>query len=1494
MKFFESRLVYFENAGKPELSSESLAGLKDKKEEQETDGLDVDRLVSDSNKIIDSHADKIAELPPQFSKALHDNIVQYFMTSADRYDKDAERGLDAIEFGKYSQDMLSKLVSILDAYAPAMEKQNQAVAEASEAVEAVSQVEIKDFTFNSANLATPEGIQEELLKYDKQGGDFRERISGISGSIGDFQASCQKFEEGKKQWSVFMRGNGFFGLNIGFPDNETQALNSTLNSLKKIIGDVLPGLQDKQKKLADYGADMNRAGDNLREQALIDRENDLAEIDSDEDSAEVAQKANERQYAELEERQQQLSLQKNELDQYSTGLMMRYQDAIEAEENVSVQAEELAQFDASIDTAIAAIDGALDNGNLTEEKAKELQTKKEKLLASKAVVSSGVSGADDALEEIEAGKAELSSGADEARAISVNLGEYLLNNVLPASEAIDSAMKSIELAKMKNGTQREQIEATYIEKLEAIDNVDLAVADTVLQNSLANQKMMDTLIQQKNFLDTVDIERPGIWDATGGLLLEKVGQGWGMMSTELLDPLGGWVKDITKDIPVVNVFGEVLANVPIGLVSGVAEGVSELTSGINMIISHPLDTLNGLGGLIGRNPANGDWSFGTAGTTWRELWGVLIAYDEFAEGNIGKGLGKVALNVLLTATGGGAALKGAQGAVMIYSAARLAGAGVARAGLRAAGTGARVFAVEFSSGVAGLPRWVGSGLGRLATSPVRIARWFKETHGLSEMAKLERATALVSKKASEASAALEGVTIGGRRVSEIEGLAGKTFEQVKAMSFRELAACGIVDAKSVMEFMKYKSALKAAAEAEKSLALAVARQTKAEFEAEAKVAAERLQAIQAKLKTLEEKLKSASPDDVAVIQSQIAVAQTELKMAKAWYLITKMRTGAMEGLGFENYVGIRDLGKTAGLTMEEQYQLAKRFIESSGRTIDDMIRMDDTVGVFRPVEIVGTVDDVARGAEGVEKVLGRLREARSLADMDVIIATVVSPAERQILEALAGDLKAMGPTALEEVEKVTILKESLRYLSDYKAALREGPMGSVKSSQDIFDLIRNNQRKLAHQTIVDRSYFTGSDHGVTHILDANMAMADKIFADMGGKISARQRVLIRQAILDHDMGYTINTLADADTGKYFAMTKDHPLYSTAWVETNKAEYVKYFGEEGYEIIRNAILDHSNAAKLDLTATGGALVENIVAGVDCLGTTADIKMMKLFRDPEMMAELLQLKELADQMKVVTDPLERAKIVARVDDVKASMVRYIKNGPFDEPLKKSYLRALERNFDPRSPDFAFSRDFGSHSAGFEGISVADDGAVTVNMSVNQNFSLVREMFGQGDAVSTSALAKAMDDYGLTIKPGKPTKATVIRDGVEMTVDYSQADFAADLAKVESGEMATLVVKTPRATFNFVKNAEKGRELTAVLRREKVFRDTIRELDNPDVPLTRAQQVLQDLAEQFVWDGYFLDGQSAVDVLTNVRELMIEGRKAEAVDLLRDLRFKGTKLG
>ena len=383
------------------------------------------------------------------------------------------------------------------------------------------------------------------------------------------------------------------------------------------------------------------------------------------------------------------------------------------------------------------------------------------------------------------------------------------------------------------------------------------------------------------------------------------------------------------------------------------------------------------------------------------------------------------------------------------------------------------------------------------------------------------------------------------------------------------------------------------------------------------------------------------------------------------------------------------------------------------------------------------------------------------------------------------------------------------------------------------------------------------------------------------------------------MGYTIKkVLDDADTDSYRNLTKDHPLFSTMWFQRNKATYVKHFGESGYKEMLDAVLDHSNAAKLNLNAKGSKLIANIVAGVDCLGTTADIKMMKLFREPEIMRRLYQLEELRGQLKGVADGSARSKaLVRRRNGIFNAMENHIDSMDIDDHLKAGYKRALEKesNFDMTQTGFAAKRDFGSHSAGFEDIDVHTDGSITVDMSVNKNFKLVREMFSdKGDDVSTSALAKTMDDFGLDIDT-RGTRVTITRDGKTTTKLYTQQELAKDLEKLELGKakggLDSLTIQTPKAKFVFRKNADKGKELARVLRSEKAIKKALEVIGDRSKSKQEMLAAMSDATIKIKTKGYYLNGKPAKVALKKVSDLIGEGKIDRAISLLEDIRFKAT---
>ena len=111
----------------------------------------------------------------------------------------------------------------------------------------------------------------------------------------------------------------------------------------------------------------------------------------------------------------------------------------------------------------------------------------------------------------------------------------------------------------------------------------------------------------------------------------------------------------------------------------------------------------------------------------------------------------------------------------------------------------------------------------------------------------------------------------------------------------------------------------------------------------------------------------------------------------------------------------------------------------------------------------------------------------------------------------------------------------------------------------------------------------------------------------------QDEVLIRQIIIDHDIGYTTEA-AQAKGG--FEASKDHPCAGCDFVESNKDYYVQMYGTEGYDIIRDVVLNHSYAqseyqglrpdAASDEVTYNRDLIRSVVSTVDAMGVTSETK------------------------------------------------------------------------------------------------------------------------------------------------------------------------------------------------------------------------------------------------------------------------------------------------
>lgn len=258
-----------------------------------------------TNARLKRYEDHVKDLPDEFKKAMHDNIVGYFLTSVSRYDKDKERGLTGGEFQQYKSDMLAKVDEIMQRYAPSREAaegkkhQEEGARGAAEAAREIVDIKIEKADFDPTNLISKEGdiarLQEEVIKMHKQSQIMRSEGQKLMQQSAEFKKAFKKFKEGKKEASVFWRGiKGTF-----VDDEETIKMQRHLDAVRNAFVEKTFLLEGKKREISDHGKKLDQAGDDYKQKVLSERDQRLQELDSKKDQADEKQKQDEEKYMAL-------------------------------------------------------------------------------------------------------------------------------------------------------------------------------------------------------------------------------------------------------------------------------------------------------------------------------------------------------------------------------------------------------------------------------------------------------------------------------------------------------------------------------------------------------------------------------------------------------------------------------------------------------------------------------------------------------------------------------------------------------------------------------------------------------------------------------------------------------------------------------------------------------------------------------------------------------------------------------------------------------------------------------------------------------------------------------------------------------------------------------------------------------------------------------------------------------------------------------------------
>lgn len=339
---------------------------------------------------------------------------------------------------------------------------------------------------------------------------------------------------------------------------------------------------------------------------------------------------------------------------------------------------------------------------------------------------------------------------------------------------------------------------------------------------------------------------------------------------------------------------------------------------------------------------------------------------------------------------------------------------------------------------------------------------------------------------------------------------------------------------------------------------------------------------------------------------------------------------------------------------------------------------------------------------------------------------------------------------INPAEKAIIEEYSLRYAASFGKGMER--LHEKNTLHETLSVLRDNARKVAYQTKMDRKTLAGSDHGVRHIYQGNTNFAEQMMAGLEKEKSLdfkkRDEVLIRQIIIDHDLGYTTPAAFTKEGG---GAAKDHPCVGCRYIEANKEYYKQKFGQDGYDVTRDVLLNHSYPSSRyeekrpepngNRTVTYNRhLIRSVVSTVDSLGTTSETKAMELFRYPETIQILQDAKLYLESQSENPDSV----ILERFKEKLKEQVDYLANqGKISATRVEAFYQAIETKFGPD----VVKKTLGQYAGMVKSVTLEkrdEQFKPSIRMDVSQLQAMVADLFGE--KTSLNGFKKAMEVFGI----------------------------------------------------------------------------------------------------------------------------------------------------
>ncbi len=493
--------------------------------------------------------------------------------------------------------------------------------------------------------------------------DFVEEIKKITepktveGKVFDFTKSLVKVLTFPLYLPLRIAGIG--GENQG----EIKQLQEKCLRVKKTYAEKSKKLQEKKKKIEEHGKDLKQMGVILSQKKREGKNQQMKEI---EDTNQIFQNKKK----ELNNKQDLFAnnilylrdVQKD-LDLSNESAKEGYQKTKQEEKELFFKQQGLYDHQKAIEETLPILDGVL--GSMPQDIPEffELQKKRDSLLKIQektADANDFLSGENERIRKIQ--KKYDEKGQENLRK-STDIDEQEKNYNTSLS-TLDESINLLDQVSLSTETKKLQIENECNVFRNNMERTGGYIKTFVDKMDIQNEEIIKNIQKTGKDVEQTEVKGSNIWDETYGGVAKGLGQGLNFLGKKILampTKLFSQGFDIVKEtnIPVLSQLAAGLKfSSDVG--TGVIEGATELVTGVTTIIEKPVETVKGMGALIGRNPVTGEWSVANGQQSWKNMGKAIVAYDDFEQGNIGLGIGKAMANLgsfLIPGSGAGSAAK---------------------------------------------------------------------------------------------------------------------------------------------------------------------------------------------------------------------------------------------------------------------------------------------------------------------------------------------------------------------------------------------------------------------------------------------------------------------------------------------------------------------------------------------------------------------------------------------------------------------------------------------------------------------------------------------------------------------------------------------------------------------------------------------------------------------------------------------------------------------